>query len=110
MKDSDNREATALGLNDNAVTNGNLLNVNSDNQVDVTTTLSSARAGGSLDAFGANAGSAAAGGAYFGAKVDGNEVNGNIGIVTSAANTGVLQQNMSVSAVGFNASGASTGH
>ena len=51
LKDSDNREATALGLNDNAVTNGNLLNVNSDNQVDVTTTLSSARAGGSLDSF-----------------------------------------------------------
>lgn len=109
LKNSDNREASALGLDDNAVTNGSLFNVNSDNHVDVTTTLSSARAGGSLDSYGANSGSASPFGPYFGSRVDGNEVNGNIGIVTSAANTGILQQNMSVSAVGFNASGASTG-
>ncbi|HEY1855749.1 hypothetical protein [Acidocella sp.] len=113
LKDSDNRTnaSTALGLNDNAVTNGSLFNVNSDNHVDVSSTLSSARAGGSLDSYGTNAGSAAPfGGAYFGSRVDGNEVNGNIGIVTSASNTGILQQNMAVSAVGFNAAGSSTGH
>jgi hypothetical protein len=112
LHDSDNRlnEASALGLDDNAVTNGSLLNANSDNHVDVTNTLSSARAGGSLDSYGANSGSSSPFGPYFGSRVDGNEVNGNIGIVTSAANTGILQQNMSVSAVGFNAAGASTGH